>query len=149
MTPDDFDRLFDDAFDDRGDAAAQSPLRAYFPPAVIERLRASSVAPSRLFVAELKRLETEPELQKSFTLDLFRLLGDEDSFDWPLDDLGRCLALAVSQEHTKQRLSNQEPEPEMLDDTDTKARAAQLTAQLREQFGQPELNPDSPAQLLD
>jgi hypothetical protein len=85
---------------------------------VAERLRASSVAPSRLFVAELKRLETNPELQESFTLDLFRFLGDEHGFEWPVDDLGRCLALAVFREHTKERVSSQEPEPETLDDTD-------------------------------
>ena len=73
----------------------QSPLKAYFPVSVIERLRGSSVAAPAYFFQYLKRLETEPELQESFTLDLFRLLGDEDGFDWPVDDLGRCLALAV------------------------------------------------------
>ena len=52
----------------------------------------------------LKRLETEPELQESFTLDLFRLLGEEDGFDWPVDDLGRCLAPAVFREQAKQRM---------------------------------------------
>jgi hypothetical protein len=45
-------------------------------------------------------------------------LGDEDAFDWPLDDLGRCLALSVFREHTKQRLSSQDREPETLDDAD-------------------------------
>jgi hypothetical protein len=65
----------------------------------------------------LKRLETEPELQDSFPLDLFLLLGDEDSFDWPLNDLERCLALAVFREHAKGRLSRQDAQPETLDDT--------------------------------
>jgi hypothetical protein len=50
--------------------------------------------------------------------DLFRLLSDEDGFDWPLDDLGLCLALAVFREHTKERLKSRDPEPETLDDTD-------------------------------
>jgi hypothetical protein len=100
MIPKDFSRFFDD----QGQNAAQSPLRAYFPPAVIERLRVSSVAPSRLFGAEL-RLETDPEAEASFTLDLLRLLGDGDGFEWPVDDLGRCLALAVFREHTRQRLN--------------------------------------------
>jgi hypothetical protein len=117
MNPEDFDLLFDDAFDDQSPDAAQSQLRAYFPPAVIERLRASSVAAPVHFFQYLKRLETEPELQDSFTLDLFWLLGDEDGFDWPLDDLGRCLARAVFREHTKQRVDSQEPEPETLEDT--------------------------------
>jgi hypothetical protein len=67
----------------------------------------------------LKRLETEPELQESFTLDLFRLLGDEAGFARPLDDLGRCLALAVFRAHTKERLQSQDAKPETLaDDTD-------------------------------
>jgi putative addiction module component (TIGR02574 family) len=34
-----------------------------------------------------------------------RLLGDEDGFDWPVDDLGRCLALAVFREQAKQRMA--------------------------------------------
>jgi hypothetical protein len=50
----------------------------------LERLRASSVPPSAQFFQYLKRLETEPDLQDRFTLDLFRLLGDQDAFDWPL-----------------------------------------------------------------
>jgi hypothetical protein len=29
-------------------------------------------------------------------------LADEESFDWPVDDLGRCLALAVFREHTRE-----------------------------------------------
>jgi hypothetical protein len=29
-------------------------------------------------------------------------LGDEDGFDWPVDELGRCLALAVFREQAKQ-----------------------------------------------
>jgi hypothetical protein len=41
-----------------------------FPPAVIERLRASSVDASKLLFAELKRLETELELEESLTFDL-------------------------------------------------------------------------------
>lgn len=52
-------------------------------------------------------------------MDLFRLLGDEDGFDWPVDDMGRCFPLAVFREHTKQRLSGQELEPETLDDKDS------------------------------
>ena len=63
-------------------------------------------------------LETEPELEESFTLNLFRLLGDEDRFEWPVDDLGRCLALAVFREHAKQRLGSQDSEFETLGDTD-------------------------------
>jgi hypothetical protein len=66
----------------------------------------------------LKRLETDPELEESFTLDLFRLLGDEERFDWLVDDVGRCLAVTVFREHTKQRLSSHDPESEKLDDTD-------------------------------
>jgi hypothetical protein len=66
----------------------------------------------------LKRLETEPDLQDSFTLDLFQLLGDEDGFDWPVDDLGRCLALAVFREHTKQLVTRSGPHSEILGDTD-------------------------------
>jgi len=65
---------------------------------------ASAILRSSCFDHVLKRLETEPELQESFTLDLFRLLGDEDGFDWPVDDLGRCLALAVFREQAKQRM---------------------------------------------
>jgi hypothetical protein len=114
LNPDDLDRFLDEIFADQSQDAAQSPLNAYFPVAVIERLRASPVAPSRLFVAELKRLETDPEAEQSFTLDLFRLLGDEDGFEWPVDDLGRCLALAVFREHTKQLLSGQGPEQRRL-----------------------------------
>jgi hypothetical protein len=57
-------------------------------------------------------------LQESFTLDLFRLLGDEDRFAWPLDDLGICLALAVFREHTKERLKRQDRQLETLDDTE-------------------------------
>jgi hypothetical protein len=98
--------------------ATQSPLIAYFPAAVVERLRASSAPPSAQFFRYLKRLETEPELEKSFTANLFRLLADEESFEWPLDDLGRCLALAVFREHTKHRLGSQSPDLETLDDTD-------------------------------
>jgi hypothetical protein len=62
---------------------------------VIERLRASSVAAPAQFSQSLKLLETEPEPQESFTLDLFRLLGDEGGFDWPVDDLRRCLCTRV------------------------------------------------------
>jgi hypothetical protein len=43
MTPEEFDRLFDGAFAEWARDPAQSLLVAYFPPAVIERLRASSV----------------------------------------------------------------------------------------------------------
>jgi hypothetical protein len=114
MIPEDFSRFFDD----QGQNAAQSPLRAYFPVSVIERLRASSVAPSRLFGAELKRLETEPEAEPSFTLDLARLLGDAGGFDWPVNDLGRCLALAVFHEHAKQLFTGPGPDKEALDDAD-------------------------------
>jgi hypothetical protein len=49
----------------------------------------------------LKRLESDPTTEQSFTLDLFRLLGDEDGFDCSMDDLGRCLALAIFREHAK------------------------------------------------
>ena len=118
MNPEDFSRFFGGAFDDQSGDADQSSLRAYFLVAVIERLRASSVAAPAHFFQYLKRLETEPEVESSFTLDLFRLLGDEDGFEWPVDDLGRCLARGVFREHTKERLSSQEPEPETLDDTD-------------------------------
>jgi hypothetical protein len=59
----------------------------------------------------LKRLESDPEAEASFTLDLFRLLSDENGFEWPVDDLGRCLALAVFREHTKQRLNSKNAEP--------------------------------------
>ena len=104
MTPEDLDGFFDDASNDRSADAEQSPLKAYFPVSVIERLRRSSVAAPAYFFQYLKRLETEPELQESFTLDLFRLLGDEDGFDWPVDDRGRCLALAVFREQAKQRM---------------------------------------------
>ena len=65
---------------------------------------ASAILRSSSFDHVLKRRETEPELQESFTLDLFRLLGDEDGFDWPVDHLGRCLALAVFREQAKQRM---------------------------------------------
>ena len=63
MTPEDLDGFFDDASNDRSADAEQSPLKAYFPVSVIERLRRSSV-----------------------------------------DDLGRCLALAVFREQAKQRM---------------------------------------------
>jgi hypothetical protein len=63
MTSDDFDRLFDDAFEDGGADAALSHLRAYFPVSVVERLRASSVPPPVRFSQYLKRLEAEPELE--------------------------------------------------------------------------------------
>jgi hypothetical protein len=76
MTPEDFDHFFEDG--DQSQDAAQSPLRAYFPVAVIELLRVSPLPPSRLFGAEMKRLETDSEAEASFTLDLFRLLGNEE-----------------------------------------------------------------------
>jgi hypothetical protein len=83
-------------------------LVTYFPPTVIERLRASSVPAPALFFEYLKYLETDPEAEQNFTQDLFRLLGDKDGFDWPADDLGRCLALAVFREHTKELLNEAE-----------------------------------------
>jgi len=114
MTPDDFSRFFGGDFDDQSQNAEESPLRAYFPVMVIERLRASPTAAPVLFFGYLKRLESESALQENFTTDLFGLLGDADGFDCPLDDLGCCLALAVFREHTKQCLDSQEPEPERL-----------------------------------
>ena len=57
-----------------------------------------------------------PAAEESFTLDLFRLLGDEERFDWAVDDLG--LALAVFREYTKQRSDSQDPQAETLDDMD-------------------------------
>jgi hypothetical protein len=69
---------------------------------VVERLRASSVPAPVLFFEYLKRVETDPEAERSFTHDLFWLLGDEDGFEWPADDLGCCLALAVFREHAKE-----------------------------------------------
>jgi hypothetical protein len=113
MYPDDFTRFFN--HDNKSQDAEQSPLRALFPASVIE-LRASSVPAPVQFSQYLKRLETEPELQESFTLDLFRLLGDEKGFNWPLNDLGRCLALAVFRAHTKERLQSQAAKPETLAD---------------------------------
>jgi hypothetical protein len=92
MNPED-SRFFEN--DDQSQDATQLPLSTYFPTFVIEGLRASSVPPPVQFSQYLKRLETEPEVEESFTLDLFRLLGDEDGFDWPLDDLSRCLTLSV------------------------------------------------------
>jgi hypothetical protein len=84
-------------------------LVAYFPPAVIERLRASSTTAPALFFLYLKRLESDPEAEQNFTHDLFRLLTDEEGFDWPADDLGRCLTLAVFRQHAKERLDEAEP----------------------------------------
>ena len=47
------------------------------------------------------------------------VLGDEKGFNWPVNDLGRCLALAVFRAHTKERLQSQDAKPETLaDDTD-------------------------------
>jgi hypothetical protein len=97
MTPEEFDRLFDGALTEWVSDAAQSLLAAYFPVAVIEQLRASSVPAPMLFFGYLKRLEGDLEAEESFAQDLFRLLGDEDGFEWPSGDLGRCLALAVSE----------------------------------------------------
>src|SRR5262249_9332798 len=104
MTPEEFDRLFDDAFSEWVQHPAQSLLVTYFPPAVIERLRASSVPVPALFFLYLKRLESDPEAEQNFTHDLFRLLTDEEGFDWPADDLGRCLALAVFRAHRQEGL---------------------------------------------
>jgi hypothetical protein len=119
MTPEEFDRLFDGAFTEWARDPAQSLLVAYFPPTVIERLRASSVsAPALLFFEYLKRLETDPETEQSFTEDLFRLLGDGDGFDWPVNDLGRCLALVVFREHARERMIGSGPDPKTLDDRD-------------------------------
>jgi hypothetical protein len=95
MTPEEFDHLFDGAFADWAQDTAQSLLFFYFPPAVIKRLRASPIPAPALFFEYLKRLETDSEAEQSFTQYLFRLLGDEDGFEWPADELGRCLALAV------------------------------------------------------
>jgi hypothetical protein len=63
----DFDRLFDGAFAEWSRDPAQSPLVTCFPVSVIERLRASSIARSRLFFAELKRLETDPKVEENFS----------------------------------------------------------------------------------
>jgi hypothetical protein len=76
MNPEDFSRFFDENFTDQSQDAPQSPLRVCFPVALIEQLRASLVATSRLFVAELKRLAIDSEAEESF--DLFGFLGDED-----------------------------------------------------------------------
>jgi hypothetical protein len=86
VNPEDLNQFFEN--DDQSQDAAHSPLRAYFPVAVIERLMGSSIAAPVQFFRYLKRLELEPALQESFTLDLFRFLGDEDTFDWPVDDRG-------------------------------------------------------------
>jgi hypothetical protein len=61
-----------------------------------------SPAPTLCF-EYLKYLEADPETEQVFSHDLFRLLADEDVFDWTVNDLGRCLALAVFREHVKQR----------------------------------------------
>jgi hypothetical protein len=82
MTPEEIDRLFDGAFSEWVQDPAQSLLVTYFPPAVIERLRASSVPAPLLFFDYLEGLESDPEAEKSFTDDLFRLLCDAESFDW-------------------------------------------------------------------
>jgi hypothetical protein len=112
MTPEGFSRFFDEDFADQSQDTGQSPLESLLP--ALGRRTASS----RLDRSTAIHRGIEPELEESFTLDLFRLLGDEDGFEWPLDDLGRCLARGVFREHTKERLSSQEPEPETLDDTD-------------------------------
>jgi hypothetical protein len=119
MTPEEFDRLFDNAFTEWAKDPAQSLLVAYFPPSVIERLRASSVPAPALFFEYLKRLESDRATEQSFTEDLFRLLGDEDGFEWPPDDLGRCLALAVFREHARECVAGDDHELKMLDDTDS------------------------------
>jgi hypothetical protein len=83
MTPEEFDRLFDGALTEWTQDPAQSLLAACFPPAVIERLRASSIPAPALFFEYLKRLETDPKAEQSVTHDLFRLSADEDRFEWP------------------------------------------------------------------
>jgi hypothetical protein len=86
MTPEEFDRMFDGAFAKWVRDRAQSLLTAYFPLAVIDRLRASSVSAPTLLFEPLKRLETETEAEQSSTQDLFRLLADEGCFDGSADD---------------------------------------------------------------
>jgi hypothetical protein len=110
MNAEDFDRLFDGAFAEWVQDPAQSLLFPFFPPPVVERLRASSMAPSSLFFAELKRLEGDPKAEVLFSQGLFLLLDDEEGFDWPADDLGRCLALAVFREHIRHLLAKPDPD---------------------------------------
>ena len=62
----------------------------------------------RLSSEYLKRLETDPEAEQGFTHDLFRLSTDGESFEWPTNDLGRCLALSVFREQTIDRLDEAE-----------------------------------------
>jgi hypothetical protein len=71
MNPENLDRFLDKIFAEWSQDAAQSPLRAYFPALVIERLRASSVPLPVQFSQYLKRLETETELEDSFAHGLF------------------------------------------------------------------------------
>jgi hypothetical protein len=119
--PEEFDRLFDGALAEWIRDPAQSLLVTYFPLAVVKRLRASSVPGPVLFFEHLKHLESDPDAEKSFNHDLFRLLADEDRFDRPTNDLGRCLALAVFEDHARERLAGNGHELKMLDDTDSGA----------------------------
>jgi hypothetical protein len=120
MSPEDFNRLLDRIFAqwNRGRAPVPPLAFACLPAPVIERLGASSGDPSKLFFAELKRLDANPEAEGTFRQDLLRLLTDYDGFEWPVDNLGRCIALAIFWLQIRQALKKIAPEVANLEDTD-------------------------------
>jgi hypothetical protein len=75
-----------------------------------------------LIFATFKRVNSDKQLKETFLADLQRLMDDEDSFQWPLDDPHFCLLLGHMRDYHKRflvKLSQDEDQDEEDDTPDS------------------------------
>jgi hypothetical protein len=103
--------------------ANTAPLPIGFPPEVITKLEnIFGTYPSwDLIDAAVERVHSDKRLEKTFVADLQRLMDDEDSFQWPIEDPHYCLVLGLLRDYGKRflaKLSQDEDQDEEDEDQD-------------------------------
>jgi hypothetical protein len=124
IDPEEFQRLLDQIFAEWHEDANTAPLPIGFPPEVFAKLEAIfGTYPSwDLIFATFKRVNSDKQLKETFLADLQRLMDDEDSFQWPLDDPHFCLLLGHMRDYHKRflvKLSQDEDQDEEDDTPDS------------------------------
>ena len=89
---DEFDKTIGKAWKDLMEESNTKPIQLFFPKEVIDSLNPFG-KPSWELVR--KAFRTHAHRSDQLGLEVMRLLQDEDSFDWPLQEPLRCLAIGI------------------------------------------------------
>jgi hypothetical protein len=100
--PEAFDQMILESFNELYAEAQVTPIDLEFPPAVMESLEAYTKKHS-LDPAELIPLAMKARIDPAgsrWVEEVCRLMQDPDSFNWPLEDPLRCVAIAFTRKLT-------------------------------------------------